>query len=117
MNKVAIAFFTKDKTELTKRSIEPLLQLDKFDLWWFDGSDTPKGQEFPDRYRSDERMRTIYNVRGGPDRAVVYALTRLLKHEHSRTGEIYEYIGLCENDVLLHPDWFGPTMALFERGA
>ena len=32
MNRIAIAFSTCDRTELTKRSIEPLLQPDKFDL-------------------------------------------------------------------------------------
>ena len=50
------------------------------------------------------------NIKGGADTAVVYALTEMLKGD-------YEYVGLCENDVLLHPDWFGPTMGLFNRGA
>ena len=38
MNRVAIAFSTCDRTELTRRLNEPLLQPDKFDLHWINGS-------------------------------------------------------------------------------
>lgn len=113
MNRVAIAFLTKDRTELTRRSIEPLMQPDKFDLHWFDGSVTEEGLSFADKGRFITGFPGLYaqhvGVVGGPDAAVVYAITTLLTYQ-------YDYIGLCENDVLLHPDWFGPTMALFERG-
>jgi hypothetical protein len=51
------------------------------------------------------------NVRGGAGAAIVYALTLMLKHK-----ENYDYVGLCESDVLLPFGWFEPTMALFARG-
>jgi hypothetical protein len=106
MNKVAIAFLTKDRVELSKRSIVPLLQPDKFDLWWIDGSDKLEGMTLYEGYKTKQ---ICTNVKGGADPAVVYALTEMLKHD-------YTHVGIVENDVLLHPDWFGPTMALFERG-
>ena len=107
MNRIAIAFLTKDKPELSRRSIEPLLQPDKFDLHWFDGSQTPEGRALVDDY--DHFKNFEGDVFGGPDAAVIFALTELIARN-------YDYIGICENDVLLHKDWFGPTMALFERG-
>lgn len=105
-NKVAIAFLTKDRIELSKRTIHPLLANDKYDVFWIDGSTAQEGIEFPSKYNP---YATISNITGGADTAVVYALTEMLSHG-------YEYVGLCENDVLLNQDWFGPTFALFERG-
>jgi hypothetical protein len=109
--KLALALLTKDKPELTKRSIEPLLQPGKFDLWWIDGSVTEAGRELP--WQGDfPGVKVVHqDVRGGPDAAIVYALTRMLEHANG-----YSRIGLCEQDVQLHPDWFGPTAALFDRG-
>jgi hypothetical protein len=111
MNKIAIAFLTKDRVDLSKRTIVPLLQPDKLDLFLIDGSDTPAGIRFADGYMEEGAPDHVHiNVKGGADTAVVYALTEMLKGD-------YTHVGLVENDVLLHPDWFGPTMALFERGA
>lgn len=114
MNKTAICFFTKDRVELSRRTIEPLLRIlaadGGFDLWWFDGSDTPAGEQFMlDSMGSGRFCRS--NVRGGPDAAVVYALTTALAHPAK-----YTHIGFVENDVLLDPDWFPQTMDLFETG-
>lgn len=107
MNKVGIAFSTKDRVELSRRTIEPLLQPDKFDLYWNDGSNLPEAQEYFQRpFWSKVKQRT--RVTGGADAAIVFGLSQLLVYD-------YDYVGLVENDVLLHPDWFGPTMALFER--
>ncbi len=114
MNKVALAFSTKDRVELTRRSIEPLLQPDKFDLFWMDGSDTREGEELSLYMREaylPSRWVTHSNVRGGADAAIVYGLTTLLDHRNN-----YEYVGLVENDVLLAPGWFEPTFHLFARG-
>jgi hypothetical protein len=109
MNKVAIAFLTKDRVELSKRTIEHLFQPDKFDLFIFDGSDTSAGQHFALKYDLTDHIAVHAQVKGGADPAVAYALTEMLKHD-------YTHVGLVENDVLLHPDWFGPTFALFDRG-
>jgi hypothetical protein len=115
LNQIAIGFLTKDRVELSRQTIKPLLQPGKFDLFWFDGSSTPEGRALPVEISLVQEplhgIRVHESVLGGPDAAVAYALTTMLK------GGDYEYIGLCENDVLLHPDWFGPTMALFDRGA
>lgn len=112
MNRVAIAFLTKDRTELSSRTIEPLLQPDKFDTWWFDGSATKEGTILPSNYQI---KKTHFNVRGGPDAAVVFALSTLLDHR-DESGNTYSFIGLCENDVLLDPGWFEPTFDLFGWG-
>jgi hypothetical protein len=109
--KLALALLTKDKPELTKRSIEPLLQPGKFDLWWIDGSVTEAGRELP--WQGDFPGVTVHQgVRGGPDSAIVYALTMLLKDSYD-----YTHVGIVEQDVLLHQAWLGPTLALFDRGA
>lgn len=118
-HRTAIAFLTKDRVELSERSILSLLP-HPIDIFWIDGSTTEEGQNFPSKIAMEygvgsasgrtARILIHLNVRGGPDAAVAYALTTMLK------GGDYTHVGLVENDVLLHPDWFGPTMALFERG-
>ncbi len=133
MNRVAIAFNTCDRTELTKRSIEPLLQPGKFDLWWIDGSKTEEGQNFPSQtgIRLQEEGRphgcaiVHSGIRGGSGPAIVYALTMLLKEMEAFPNDSdkkfgkpllkYDYIGLVENDVLLQPNWFDDMMALFSH--
>ncbi len=110
MNKVAIAYLPRDRVELSKRTIVPLLQPDKYDLWWIDGSDSAVGIALPHLYEKKTEFHWCANVKGGADPAVVYALTEMLQHD-------YTHIGIVENDVLLHPDWYGPTAALFDRGA
>lgn len=103
-NKLGIAFLTKDRCDLSRRSIEPLLGIDA-DILWIDGSVSDEGMELP--YEYDLEIHT--GIRGGPDAAVVYALSTLLQKG-------YEYIGLVENDVLLPSGWLGSTFGLFERG-
>lgn len=106
---LALAFLCKDRLELSKQSIEPLVH-ENIDLWIIDGSQTEDAQAwlldgpgFPSHI--------LTNVTGGADAAIVYALTTLLNETES------PYVGITENDVLLHPDWLGPTLSLFERGA
>lgn len=109
--KLALALLTKDKPELTKRSIEPLLQPGKFDLFWMDGSATEDGKGLPFHLDDYSARLVVQDVRGGPDAAIVYALTIMLADTYN-----YTHVGIIEQDVLLHPDWLGPTLALFERG-
>jgi hypothetical protein len=112
--RVCLAFLTRDHIELSRQTIKPLIGCGA-DICWVDGSTTEEGKRFPHevQMRAGERHGIIVhgNVRGGPDAAVAYALTQMLK------GGDWTHVGLVENDVLLSPDWFGPTMALFERGA
>ncbi len=125
MDKIAIAYLTKDRIELSRRTIEPLLQPDKFDVIWIDGSVTKEGLDLPTGYPVHQ---IHHGIGGGPDAAVAYALTAMLAARTVGTqkgqavsavdGTIpaYDFVGLCESDVLFAPDWFAPTMALFERG-
>jgi hypothetical protein len=104
---ICISFLSKDGVSLTKRSLPALIQTE-FDTFWIDGSQTEEGRSF--LLAGGYPVKKIYqDVRGGPDAAIVFALTEMLK-------EPYEYVGLCEQDVLLPRDWFGSTKALFERG-
>lgn len=112
---VAIAFLTKDRPELTEKTIRPLLKLPNVTVHWIDGSVTDEGRAMPGRIAMGQvpgqsRIIVHANIKGGPDAAVAYALTVMTR------GHDYDYIGLCENDVLLPEDWYGPTMALFRRG-
>lgn len=111
MNKIAISFSTKDRVELSKQSVEPLLQPGKFDLFWIDGSKTALGQDLPLNIGIPENGYLFANVTGGADAAIVFSLSTMLADPSN-----YDYVGLVENDVLLDPDWFEATMALFEKG-
>lgn len=106
--KLAIALLTKDRVEQTRQSIKPLSQ-PAIDLWWVDGSASPEGLAFVNSHRVSRPSRIYYDIKGGADAAIVFAITEMLKHD-------YTHIGLCEQDVLLDYDWLDPTMALFERG-
>lgn len=110
MHKVGIAFSTKDRVELSKRTILPLLG-QPFDLHWSDGSATREGVEYAESFEGEIGIQTRYGVCGGADAAIVYNLTMLLN-----APEQYEIIGLVENDVLLSSGWFEKTMALFDLG-
>lgn len=110
MNKVAIAFLTKDRTDLSRQTIGALNQPEKFDLYLIDGSATQEGRDVAvsrSHYGS-----LCMDIRGGPDAAVAYALTTMLQSK-----ENYTHVGLCESDVLLSERWFERTMELFELGA
>lgn len=112
MNKTAIAFLTKDRVELSRQSIEPLLQPDKFDLFWVDGSVTDEGRFCPFEvfsHRPVDHHKIYGNVRGGAGAAIVFALTTMLEKG-------YAFLGLCENDVLCDPSWFDRAFSLFQRG-
>src|ERR1700678_2169513 len=88
MNRVAIAFSTRDRVELSKRTVEPLLQPDKFDTFWFDGSDTEEGQAFP--LAEGNPVKEIrHNIRGGADATIVYALTNMLSKKELQNYYAY----------------------------
>jgi hypothetical protein len=122
VNRVAIAFSTCDRVELSRQSIEPLLQPGKFDLHWVDGSKTGEGKSFPlDRWKGSEHATFHPNVTGGSGAAIVYALSKMLAHKiptpaNEPAQRYYDYVGLVENDVMLPKDWFDQTMSLFDRG-
>lgn len=114
MTRLALGFSSRDRVELSRRSIEPLLHPD-IKLLWADGSTTEEGKDFfaellPLPAGIDgHNIIKFSNVRGGSDTAVVFLMTKLLETD-------CEYLGLVENDVLLDADWLEPTLELFEKG-
>ena len=97
---IAIAYSTKDRTELTLRTITPLLAQSNIDVYWFDGSTTEEGRSLPELiFKSASVACEIHRgVSGGPDAAILYALQTL----QSRG---YDWLVLVENDVLLQQGW------------
>lgn len=107
--KVAWAYLTKDRAELTGQTFQRVAETPA-QIFWCDGSMGEEGQHlFGGCSKPNVWLRP--DVRGGADAAIVFALDNMLKH-----NEHFTHVGLCENDVLLHKDWFGPTMRLFARG-
>jgi len=116
MNNVAIAFSTKDRLELSRKSVKPLLN-SRFDLFWIDGSTNQQSRAFAESYKL--KAQVCSGISGGSGAAIVFALSAMLAD--SRTGppvarQGYQYVGLVENDCLLPKGWFEQTMALFEQG-
>lgn len=111
--KTAICYLSCDKPELVEQSLPPLIygaRQSQYHLFIADGSQTSAGEKkiFDLGYPTAVLHS---NVRGGAGAAIVYALTLMLQHK-----ENYEYVGLCESDVLLRNDWFPATFDLFSRG-
>ena len=104
---VALSYLTKDRVDLTKQTMIAAFE-GHHDLWWIDGSETLAGQQ---ALEETSFTRHHSGIRGGADAAIVFALTAMLGHPNE-----YTHVGLCENDVLLAPDWFEPTMRLFNEG-
>lgn len=105
------AFTTRDRVDVTLQALPPLAFEPGFDLIWVDGSATDEGRALPHRLAPDmAQLREIESdVVGGPDAAIVTALTRMLA-----LG--YDYCGLIENDIALEAGWFAAMMALFDAG-
>lgn len=102
--KLALAYSSKDKVEQTEKTFPVVIG--RHDVYWCDGSITDEGRDLPSRYGTE-----AFRITGGADAAIAWKLSSLLF-----LPEQYTHIGLIENDVLLDPDWYEPTMALFEKG-
>lgn len=108
--KVALAFSTKDRVELTEQTKSALYDIPAH-VFWNDGSATDAGKCFPiSRAMNMRPVPVLTRVTGGADAAIVFALTQMLSNEN------YTHVGLLENDVLLSSDWFAQTVGLFDRG-
>jgi hypothetical protein len=113
MMRVGIAYSSKDRVDKTKRTLKPLLQPKLFDTWWYDGSQNKEGQAF-----HEAKCGSVYSatrLTGGSCRYIVCALTQLLECGREE-GRPYDFLGLVENDVMLHEGWFERTIGLFETG-
>jgi hypothetical protein len=109
---ICFSLSTKDRVPYTLEAIGGLAFEGAFDLLWFDGSATAEGRQLPGTLAPTLGcLREIHTqVVGGPDFAILAALTRMLE-----LG--YGYCGLLENDVKLAPRWFDAIMATFAAGA
>jgi hypothetical protein len=103
---VAIALLTKDHPELTERSLPPLRKAagaGLIDLFWVDGTSS-------NPYRVEPSPWHIYNgITGGPDSAIVFALSAMLANGS------YEHVGIVEQDVELLDGW-EECLNLFSQG-
>lgn len=107
--KVAIAYLTKNRAHLTEQTFPALRgSAPQFDILWFDGSTDETALGLLETLGKQATW-VIPDVKGGADAAIVRALTTMLRNPE------YTHVGLCENDVLLAPDWFARTMALFTK--
>lgn len=111
--KTAIAYLCCDRPELIRQTLPPIIDgsiKQQYHTYIIDGSSTKAGEDavFELGYPT-ANIRS--NVRGGAGAAIVFALTTMLQHQ-----EGYDYVGLCEADVLLPVDWYSECFALFSRG-
>lgn len=111
MNRAIIALLTCDKIELTERSIKPLLAGQGYDLQIVDGSKTQAGRDAAVTLGYPQ-ARPYGNVTGGAGAAIVFALTTMLG-----LPEQYEWVGLCEQDVVLPDDWWQQCCVAVDRAA
>jgi len=104
--RIAVAYSTKDRTDLTRRTVAPLLDDTGLDLFWFDGSATEAGQNLPPELCVGHvgPCELHLQVTGGPDAAIIFALNTL-------RGRGYDFVILVENDVLLAPGWLAAMLA------
>lgn len=106
--KVAIAYLTKDRVDLTKQTIVPLVE-SPCDLFWIDGSSSVEALEYFQTWREAYSTESRPNIKGGADAAIVYALTLMLDHPAE-----YTHVGLHESDVLVHASGLEFALALFD---
>jgi len=111
-SRVAFCLITKERVYSTKTMLPALIGEGDYDLLWVDGSRSPEGRNLPTELAPDiPRLQEIHwDVTGGPDAAIVYALSRMLE-----LG--YDYFGLIENDIGLQPGWFDRLLNLYRLGA
>lgn len=110
--KIGFVFSTKDRVELSRRSLTSVDTEPGVDLLWIDGSDGEEGRALPRSFRFQNcRLLGVHEgVGGGPDPAIRLGLGRLLA-----LG--YDYCGLIENDIVLAPGWRRRLLDLFDFGA
>lgn len=111
-SKIGFAFSTKNRVELSRRTLKTLDTEKGFDILWLDGSDTEEGKRFPSEYVFKKaRLKDIcFGVTGGPDRCIQFGLEKLLDMG-------YDYCGLIENDLLFKPGWFNALIKTYSYAA
>jgi hypothetical protein len=109
--KVGFIFSSKERVDLSRRSLSSIDSDSGFDLIWLDGSTSEEARRLPEsiNLRKARLVEVHLDVTGGPDAAIKYGLHRLLA-----LG--YDYCGLIENDIEFVPGWFSRLMELFQAG-
>jgi len=109
--RIAIGYSTMERTHFTLRTVRGLDADERIDIFWCDGSASPAARKVPSpKYFKRARLKEIhYDITGGADAVIQYALRRMLS-----LG--YDYIGLLENDILLEDGWLPAIMDAFEAG-
>ena len=109
--KVGFVFSSKERVDLSRRSLRSIDSDGGFDLIWLDGSTSEEARRLPEsiNLRNTRLVEVHFDVTGGPDAAIKYGLRRLLE-----LG--YDYCGLIENDIEFVPGWFSRLMELFRLG-
>ena len=109
--RVGFVFSSKERVELSRRSLHSIDSEGGFDLIWIDGSTSEEGRRLPEsiNLRKTRLVEVHLDIKGGPDAAIRYGLRRLLA-----LG--YDYCGLIENDIEFVPGWFSRLMELFRLG-
>ena len=106
--KLAIAYSTKDRRDLWAQSLPVLALKPGYDFHIIDGSEST----WRPKLAPALKWYTFHpNIRGGADAGIAASLSILLNHEAQ-----YTHVGIVEQDVILDPDWFEPTIELFEKG-
>src|SRR5678816_4559553 len=107
--KVGFIFSSKERVDLSRRSLSSIDSDSGFDLIWLDGSTSQEARRLPESItlRKTRLVEVHLDVTGGPDAAIKYGLHRLLA-----LG--YDYCGLIENDIEFVPGWFSRLMELFQ---
>lgn len=111
-DRFGFCFSTKDRLEFTKRTLRSIDEVGGFDLVWVDGSDTEEGRSLPGGFalRRARLAEVHWDVRGGPDAAIQFGLSRLVE-----LG--YDYCGLIENDVVLERGWFAALLGAIDAAS
>lgn len=111
VNKIGFCFSTKDRVELSKKSLESIDVDERIEIIWVDGSDTEEGRSLPLNYnfKKAKLIEVHSNIKNGPDAAIRFGLQRLLRRN-------YEYCGLIENDIkFTSVKWFDEIVNIFEK--
>lgn len=104
------AFSSMDRPHYTSMTLASLDTEPGFDLVWVDGSRTEHCRQLVHEYpfRFTRKVESHLFVRGGPDRAIVFGLQRLLA-----LG--YDWCGLIENDLVFLPGWLTALKQTIDR--
>jgi hypothetical protein len=111
-SRVGFALSTRDRFVFTMRTLKSLDAEGGFDLIWNDGSEQNEVPELS-RYFAFRNTRLVevnYKVHGGADAAICFGLRRLLE-----LG--YDFVGLVENDMVLHAGWYAATRKAFDAAS